>query len=252
MLASALDEVSLDRVLHFINEPVARLCCKDWAHYIYQSLELEHKIAFNQALSKKGCLSYHHSTVRDLGGMEECVSYSFTFERNPEEQTYVMQWFREGLTADNEQQYGKWSITGATVTCETLKPPKEPDENLLRYASPGRIFQVPVSCILLGATCADATPEAWELDARGLLPDRSIGLGMLSAGSEQSTRASATGSWTSQPPLQQEIPADARFVEIDGDLHQVSQDIVQNWPESDWQRLMRCRLRFGTGTERWP
>jgi len=38
---------------------------------------------------------------------------------------------------------------------------------------------------------------------------------------------------------------DARFVEVDGDVVEVSADIRKNYPEEQWAKLMRCRLRFG-------
>eukprot|EP00439_Symbiodinium_sp_Y106_P044670 s2214_g5.t1 len=57
------------------------------------------------------------------------------------------------------------------------------------------------------------------------------------------------GNWEPVPAVQQEavqrpVRPDSRYVEIDGVIHEVSGDIVANWPEDDWPRLMRCRLLF--------
>eukprot|EP00440_Ansanella_granifera_P012294 gb/GFBE01013364.1/.p1 GENE.gb/GFBE01013364.1/~~gb/GFBE01013364.1/.p1 ORF type:complete len:240 (+),score=29.25 gb/GFBE01013364.1/:1-720(+) len=238
---AVLDDESLSRVLEFVNHPVAALCCRVWSAYIYKSLQLQGTISFNRAMRRQGRLSYHHSTVRDLGGMEECVSYSFTFLERKE---YSLHWFREGLTSDNEQHYGAWSIDGRSIRCETAEPLEQPDERYLRFAPPGRIFEVPIDSILSGASMTDTT-ESWELPARGLAPDRSIG---DCPGDATDVVLQTQPSQVMEPPA----PVNSHFVEIDGDVHRVSQDIVDNWPEADWVRLMRCRLRFGTGTERWP
>lgn len=238
-----LDDAALTRVLQFVREPVASLCCRSWASYLYESLRLRHKIAFRKAIHEQEKLSYVHSTVRDLGGMEECVSFSFLFKADC---TYSLQWFREGLTSDNEQQYGTWCIAGEKVTCETLSPLEEPDERYLRFAPAGRVFELPVDAVLAGSTTADDNPEDWELPARGLAPDRSLAAIPAAEGPSSSIIAPPSHGQLAEPVQL------ARYVEVDGEVHEVSQDIVANWPEADWSRLMRCRLRFGTGAERWP
>eukprot|EP00401_Gymnodinium_catenatum_P080356 CAMPEP_0117465416 /NCGR_PEP_ID=MMETSP0784-20121206/4616_1 /TAXON_ID=39447 /ORGANISM="" /LENGTH=141 /DNA_ID=CAMNT_0005259327 /DNA_START=57 /DNA_END=482 /DNA_ORIENTATION=- len=134
-----LDEICLLRVLSFVNDPVARLCCRAWAAYIHTALQLEYRIRFHKAMQGQGALSYHHSTVWDLGGTEECVSYSFSFWP---QKRYSLQWFREGLTSDNEQQYGEWEVVADVVKCKTLEPPEAPDERYLRFAAPGRLLEV--------------------------------------------------------------------------------------------------------------
>jgi len=239
-----LDDTALTRVLQFVRDPVGRLCCKEWASYLYESLHLRPKIALRKKINDQQQLSYMHSTVRDMGGMEECVSFSFSFAADC---TYTLQWFLEGLTSDNEQQHGTWCIAGDKVRCETRSALDEPDERYLRFAPAGRIFELPVHAVLAGSTTADQTPEDWELPARGLPPDRSTKV--VPAALDASTSNIV-------PPVRSQLAAErmehVRFVEIDGEVHEVSQDIVSNWSEADWPRIMRCRLRFGTGTERWP
>eukprot|EP00930_Biecheleria_cincta_P068902 TRINITY_DN56729_c0_g1_i1.p1 TRINITY_DN56729_c0_g1~~TRINITY_DN56729_c0_g1_i1.p1 ORF type:complete len:243 (-),score=25.52 TRINITY_DN56729_c0_g1_i1:168-896(-) len=239
-----LDDTALARVLQFTRDPVGRLCCKAWASYLYESLHLQAKIALRKALHEQQQLFYMHSTVRDLGGMEECVSFSFTFAADC---TYSLQWFREGLTSDNEQQYGAWCIAGDKVRCETRSASEEPDERYLRVAPAGRVFELPVHAVLAGSTTADQTPEDWELPARGLPPDRSTNATPASHGTSASIMVPHVHDQLAAEPVEL-----ARFVEIDGEAHEVSRDIVANWPEADWPRIMRCRLRFGTGAERWP
>lgn len=160
-----LDDVCLTRVLHYINDPVARLCCRGWATHIHTALQLDFRIRFHNAIREREALPYHHSTVRDFGGLEECVSFNFRFLR---EGTYVLQWFREGLTTDNEQQYGTWHVVGEAVRCESLLPLQKAAAVELRYALPGRIFDVPVDAVLTGTTSADQQLFGWELAARGV------------------------------------------------------------------------------------
>mmetsp|Transcript_92105 Transcript_92105/g.159906 ORF Transcript_92105/g.159906 Transcript_92105/m.159906 type:complete len:250 (-) Transcript_92105:53-802(-) len=248
MLSSAaveLDDVCLMRLLQYVNQPVARLCCRHWADYLFDSLRLEPLIRFQKAVSaaSEGCLSYHHSTVHDLGGMEECVSFTFSFSAD---QHYTLHWFREGLTSDNEQQYGAWHVVGDEVECTTLTSLEEVDDRYLRFADAGRMFSVPVSDILQGTTKSDNKLLGWELTARGLarkpnFPGLSESVAVDSEVSLQELQSRAA----------QPVRVNARYVEIDEEMHEVHQDIIENWAESDWVRLMRCRLRFGSGRERW-
>lgn len=240
-----LDDVCLLRVLQFVNQPSARLCCRHWADYLFDSLQLEPLIRFKRAVSAAsgGCLSYHHSTVHDLGGMEECVSFAFSFSAD---QHYTLHWFREGLTADNEQQYGGWHVVGGEVACTTLPPLEEVDDRCLRFAEPGRIFVVPVNDILQGVTNSDQKLFGWENSARGLLRQSNFSTLSESVPLDAEVSLQELQSRAAQP-----LRANARYIEIDEEMHEVHQDIIENWPESDWRRLMQCRLRFGSGRERW-
>jgi hypothetical protein len=240
-----LNEACLTRILHYINESRARLCCRTWEQHLVKALYLTSRAQLAQKLhARGGALPYHHCTVRDFGGIEECFSYSFLFRLD---RTYSLQWFREGLTSDNEQQFGSWHIEADALLCATLAPPTPPDPSELRYAEAGRVFKVPIDGVLTGTTHLDQQFWGWELAARGLTGDASVSIGLLHASHAATAGAApATGIQHPQPPRE-----DARFVEIDGDIHEVSRDIVENWPEHEWARLMRCRLRFGTGQERW-
>lgn len=244
-----LTDACLECILSFVSDPTARLCCSAWSNYLYDALQLEYRIRFQKKLCERAAspyptLPYHHSTVRDYGGMEECLSFTFAFCRDG---SYSLHWFKEGLTSDNEQQHGFWRVVGDAVLCETLPPVQAPDIHQLRFAEPGRIFEVPVDAVLAGTTTSDGQLAGWELAARGLRADTSVSITapLTEPPAPEANLADLTR-------LAQLLPrADARFVEVDGEMHQVSNDIVENWPEADWARLMRCRLRFGTGVERW-
>lgn len=241
-----LDDTCLSRVLDFVNIPSVRLCCRSWADRLYLSLQLKHHISFVKAVSGAplGDLSYHHSSVYDFGGMEECVSFSFTFSSS---RFYSMLWFREGLTTDNEQQYGKWKVVADHVECETLDPVSEVNERHLRHADACRVFTIPVAAVLAGRTTTNQCTSNWERAARGLQSSNIVG--SLEPSDEQSQGEEIRNDSYN---FSSRVPAvDARYVDVDGEIVQVSLDIIQNWPESDWSRLMRCRIRFGTGSERW-
>ncbi|CAK0890945.1 unnamed protein product [Prorocentrum cordatum] len=162
---AGLDEACLSRILSCLNDVGGRLCCRAWAAHIYGAMGLEHRIRFAKAVARSSELSYHHSTVRDFGGVEECLSFSFCFRQGG---TYSLQWFREGLTSDNEQQLGRWRVVDDAVLCETVAPSSPPDERLLRFAGAGRTFRVPVADALLGTTSAEQRLRGWEPAARGL------------------------------------------------------------------------------------
>lgn len=232
---AALDEAALARVLAFSSEVGGRLCCRAWARHLHESLQLAHRLRVGRLLQEKGQVSYHHSAVRELGQeFEECVSYQFEFRRV---RRYIMQWTRtfDGWTADNERQVGSWRIVGDRLCCESSQGPAA-DEGCVRYARPGLVFELPVEDVLRGHTVADDRTPAWEYAARGLpLPGHR---------EPEPTPMLAD----LQEPLVRTVAAvrpEARFVEVDGEMHEVCGDIREHWPEAEWSRLMRVRLRFG-------
>lgn len=240
---AALDDACVDALLAFVNDPNARSCCRDWSSRLYELLQLKSVIEVHRSLQQKGKLSYFHTMMFDYGGMEDNYSYCFTFFP---EHVYTLQWFREGLTSDNEQHYGRWRASLGHVRCETQAPPPSDSSSVqLRYAPPGRSFEVPVENVLAGRTQATEEPLLWEYPARGLKP---LAIHVAIPPMEVVFEPTSPTAVTASPVLR----ADARFVTIDGEVHQVCEDIMANWPENDWERLMRCRIRFGTGTERWP
>ena len=113
----------------------------------------------------------------------------------------------------------------------------------MRYAPPGYRFNVPVNDILKANGAYFQAPlgslaASWELPAR--------------TGKQEDTGNVVPGMWQGEvvvpaaaETFQVPVRADARFVEIDGEMHEVSGDIVANWPEDDWARIMKVRLRFG-------
>lgn len=224
-----LDDAALDRILLYNLNPKARLCCQTWNAKVLSSLQLEHRIAFRKALAQ-GALSYHHCGVRSMGcDFEECVAYQFNFSHDG---TFKAQWNRSfgQWSAANERQSGRWSVIGDLLECVTTQGPEVADGCVL-YAPAGRVFRLPVATVLSGNTSADNATPAWEYQVRGTpAPETEVKF--------------ETAVQQDDNPIVQLHP-NARFVEIDGELHEVSGDIVDNYPDSEWERLMRCRIRFG-------
>jgi len=229
-----IDESALMRILAFMNEVRGRLCCKSWAKHLFTSLQLEHRIRFNKLVQEKGKIGYHHSAVRPYGqDFEECVTYQFEFFAS---KTYALGWNRSfgQWSAANERQVGCWEVVGNVLRCESTEGPEVPDR-CVKYAEAGRVFELPIDTICSGNSVADAKPFHWEFQVRGTpIPESSM-----------ETSAFDARVWT--PPAARLQNEETRFVEIDGELYEVSGDIRTNYPESDWQRLMRCRIRFGLG-----
>ncbi|CAE7636289.1 unnamed protein product, partial [Symbiodinium sp. KB8] len=237
-----LDEELQGKILEYVTEPTACVSCKPWKHFLYDNLKLDSCIRFKQCLNDKDPLAYCYSAVRPLGeDFEESVGFNFQFFRDG---SYRLAWTRtyDAWSSQGEQHYGKWRLKMGQVCCETLEPQEEASETQMRYAPAGYKFAVPVEDILSaeggyfqardGSRAAD-----WELPARtGKLDD---GQSIWTAGMWEPVEA------TEREAHYRPVRADARFVDIDGEIHEVSGDIVANWPEDQWPRLMRCRLRFG-------
>jgi hypothetical protein len=236
-----LDEELQAKVLAFVTVPRASAACSAWKEQLYMSLHLECQSIFHTRLHGDGKILFCYNAVRPLGeDFEESVVYDFSFAPD---RTYSMRWTRtfDAWSIQCEQQVGRWSLVFDQVNCETFDP-KQCSETEIRYAPPGYTFQVPIGDILkangTSLQAPSGSPAAcWELPCRtGKHQDQRTFAGMWQTVQVEpaATRAPAV---TLRP--------DARFVEIDGEVHEVSGDIVANWPEQDWVRLMRCRLRFG-------
>mmetsp|Transcript_51475 Transcript_51475/g.122417 ORF Transcript_51475/g.122417 Transcript_51475/m.122417 type:complete len:265 (-) Transcript_51475:59-853(-) len=255
---AVLDERSQLNILGYIFEPAARLCCRDWAAFLFESLQLQHRIDFAKALHALGdrgtdALMYHHSAVRALGHeFEECVSYQFYFYPKG---SYDMQWNRtfDGWTSESEQQVGHWQVAGDKVRCSTEAGP-EVDASRVRYARAGLVFEIPVEDVLSYQTSADNAAPLWEYLARGLAPPAVVGRSVQEKPLDQKMPRSVSPDDQPRVPARTEssvaasmtaLRPDARFVDIDGDLHEVCLDIQEHWPEEEWERLMRIRVRFG-------
>lgn len=230
------------RILEYATEPKACVSCKPWKHFLYDSLKLDTYIRFHQRLKDQDELTYCYNVVRPLGeDFEESVGFNFQFFRDG---TYRLAWTRtfDAWSSQGEQHYGTWKLKNEHVCCETHEPQEEAGETEMRYAPAGYKFSVPVDDILNAQggyfQAEDGAKEAdWELPAR---------TGKASDGQNTVIQ----GNWEPVPAVQQEavqrpVRPDSRYVEIDGVIHGVSGDIVANWPEDDWPRLMRCRLLFG-------
>lgn len=240
------------KILDYVSEPKACVACHAWRDHLYDSLKLRFGISFRRQLAKDP-VSFSYNAVRPLAeDFEESVSYNFLFSANG---TYKMQWARtfDAWSSQSEQQFGKWSVVKEEVLCETMEPDREVTETEVRFAPPGYRFNVAIEDILSseGRYFQDklgAPPKPWETTARTGKIDETAVLpkGMWQA-VEASPQPGVYYEVTTQAaaPFQPQLRADARFIEIDGEMHEVAGDIVANRPESEWAQLMRCRLRFG-------
>lgn len=237
-----LDDAALDRVLSFVNEPAARPCCKSWATTLYDSLYLEQLISFKKYLhGKGGSCHFHHTAVRMLGPeFEECATYQFEFFEA--ENKYKMQWCRnfDAWSAENERQVGTWSFVNGNLHCETKEGPAI-SEKEVRYAPAGRVFEIPIESVLLEHSKNDDKVLPWERPSRGLIDHEAApNKEQIAAYLERKDDGVPTGG------ANDNTPEDTRqFVDIDGETHEVSKDIQDNYPAEQWERLMRCRVRFG-------
>jgi len=118
----------------------------------------------------------------------------------------------------------------------------------VRYAAGGFRFEIPLEDIELAAgtyyQVADGSPPAkWELAARTGNDSKDAHLCWTEGQWKHPVRTDQAT--TPAPVAVTRLNPDARFVDIDGDMHEVSGDIVANHPEENWAMLMKCRLRFG-------
>lgn len=239
----SLDDDLQNKLLAYVTEHKASPCCRAWKDYLYDSLQLQHQIRFKQRLAQ-GQISFIYSAVRPLAeDFEESVSYNFEFHPDG---TYQMQWARtwDAWSSQSEQQYGRYTIFKDSVFCETLEPNRAVGDNEVRFAPPGYSYSVAVDDILESEGLyfqekLGSPPKPWETAAR-------------TGKADDKPRAMLQGLWETPEvapgptaPFHAPVRPDARFVEIDDELHEVSGDIVASWPEHEWERLMRCRLRFG-------
>mmetsp|Transcript_7253 Transcript_7253/g.15698 ORF Transcript_7253/g.15698 Transcript_7253/m.15698 type:complete len:253 (+) Transcript_7253:76-834(+) len=238
-----LDEVVLERVLAFTFEVSARACCRSWARYLFDSLQLEYCIKFHKLVRQQSKVSYHHCSVRAYGeDFQECVAYQFEFADTG---TYHLQWNRSfgQWSAANERQLGRWQVVGNQLRCES-GPGPEVDELAVRYAPAGRVFELPVATACSGRFDGEDSPSPWEYQIRGT-PAPAMENSFIT-GSTGFVGEATQGDVRGQS-IGDSHTAESRYLEIDGEVHEVSGDIMKNYPESDWPRLMRCRVRFGLG-----
>mmetsp|Transcript_21311 Transcript_21311/g.37900 ORF Transcript_21311/g.37900 Transcript_21311/m.37900 type:complete len:251 (+) Transcript_21311:23-775(+) len=238
MASEELDESALGHVLAFINEPRARVCCRAWSEDLYRSLQLEHRIRFRKALHQKGGkMASHQSAVRSFGeDFEECVAYQFDFDESGE---YTLMWncsFGQ-WSAANERQVGRWTVVGNMLRLESTQGP-EMAENQVRYAPPGRVADIPLDTLLSHGKADQQEAPIWEYQVRGKpIPEALVE--KAPAAKQQYALPSEIA--RNAPP----VTNDSRFVEIDGEMYEVSGDIRSTYPEDQWERLMRVRVRFG-------
>jgi len=241
---TTFDDHTLSRLLVFVNEPRARLCCSAWAKHLYETLELEHRIRFHKLVRNRGHVLYHHSGVRKMGDdFEECVAYQFEIDANGH---YDLAWNRSfgQWSAANERQVGRWRVRGSQLECTSTKGP-EVQDGCVRFGAAGRVFELPLDDIMVGQTDGSAQPLPWEFLVRGTPVPKALSLHRL--GEVASPVALASEQRAANGPTGGRPRADTRYIEVDGEMHEMSADILANYPESDWKRLMTCRIRFGLG-----
>jgi len=231
-----VDDAALERILSYNIDPCARLCCRSWDKYVSTSLELQYRIRFHKGVREQGPLSYHHCGVRTMGeDFQECVAYQFEFFASG---VFTTDWNRSfgQWSAANERQVGTWKVDGDQVKCETTVGPAQVD-GCVQFAPAGRKFSLPVDAVLARTSQSDDKAPKWEYAVRGVpVPD----VQMESVAPVSDVSGDGNGA------LWQAMANDnARFVDIDGELHEVSADIAQTYPEAEWVKLMRCRVRFG-------
>ncbi|CAJ1364928.1 unnamed protein product [Effrenium voratum] len=244
-----LDEVLHAKILGYVTEPKACVSCQSWKQYLYDALKLEPRIRFMQRVKENGSVTFCYNAVRPLGeDFEESVGYTFNFFSDG---IYRLAWTRtyDAWSSQGEQHYGKWAVDMDHVCCETLEPKVQAEETEMRYAPAGFKFAVPLEEILNAKggyfQAKDGSRAAeWELPARTGKIDS--GDSVWTAGMWAPLESEVSQVQAPQAPqVLSSMRADARYVDIDGEMHEVSGDIVANWPEDQWPRLMRCRLRFG-------
>jgi hypothetical protein len=161
------------------------------------------------------------------GAFEESVMYSFNFQPDG---TYTMQWSRTfgEWSSQSEQHFGAWRLVLDQVVCETVDPQWATGDSEVPYAPAGYKFQVPINDILeakgMYVQALPGSPaKPWEAPARyGKCKDEPNGATITGTGIEDAPVA--TGVYRSR------APPDAKFVEIDGEMHEVSGDIAANRP----------------------
>mmetsp|Transcript_1700 Transcript_1700/g.4315 ORF Transcript_1700/g.4315 Transcript_1700/m.4315 type:complete len:249 (-) Transcript_1700:322-1068(-) len=239
-----LDDELQAKILEYVTEPKACLSCKSWKSQLYDSLKLEHRVHFRRRLEDEGEVAFCYNAVRPLGeDFEESVAFNFRFFPNG---AYRLAWTRtyDAWSSQGEQHLGKWIMHKDQICCETLDK-KEVSETEMRFAPAGYKFAMPVLDILTAEGGYFQAPDGskaadWELPAR---------TGKCSSSQtwwpSQATEVTQVETSAPETMHRAQPRADARYVEIDGEVHEVSGDIVANYPEDCWERLMACRLRFG-------
>jgi hypothetical protein len=238
------DEELQARLLAYITEPSASSCSRAWRDYLYDALHIRQESCFKKQIRESGKIDYVYSALRPISeDLEESVHYNFAFGDGG---TYTMQWVRtfDAWSSQSEQHFGRWRVFLGQLMCETVDPLEEPRDAQVRFAPAGWKFSMPLEDILsTGGAYKEAPvgapPAPWESLAR---------LGKEQEGAQSNW---TKGQWENTEPTDPTpiarvaVREGSRFVEIDGDMHEVAGDIVANWPEHEWKRLMQVRLRFG-------
>jgi len=258
-----LDDVLQARMLAFVMEPKAALICHAWKDQLYNSLQLAPGIRFKQLVHEMGDapLKFFYEAIRPLGeDFEETVGFHFEFFQHGR---YHMQWTRtfDAWSSQSEQQFGTWQVQADGIICETKDLGREETDREVRYAPAGWKYRLPLATFLKNSGTGGngghiqapqgAPAASWELTARiGKVQEEEEkaihfdGMWQPVEGSHLH-RTGDDAPAAAPAPRSLSLDPDARYVEVDGEVHEVSGDIVANWPEADWPRLMKCRLRFG-------
>eukprot|EP00928_Gymnodinium_smaydae_P065851 TRINITY_DN48943_c0_g1_i1.p1 TRINITY_DN48943_c0_g1~~TRINITY_DN48943_c0_g1_i1.p1 ORF type:complete len:251 (+),score=18.28 TRINITY_DN48943_c0_g1_i1:48-800(+) len=246
-----LNEATLARVLSFVSAPEGRLCCKAWNTYLVASLQLKLPIDFCRMVfaSAHGLDYTYEASNADGTDFEESRTYSFCFFAN---RHYRLSWSRISafwnLSGDES---GTWTVKGESIfltaldvrvdvrsaQCQRIAPLHLPLRDVIRGRVVGggafTTWEEVLHQVDQQFSTVAATDIASQLDNPDVIYQEPDGADAIP------TRSHATNQ-----------VQDRHFVEVDGDLYEVSTDIVQNWPESEWERVMRTRVRFGIAAVR--
>jgi hypothetical protein len=228
----------LDTVLSFVREAPARGSCKKWARHIYDALMLGRKIPVMKRLYSLGSISFDYMASRDLGPeIIETIAFHFDFFPNGD---YLLQFchsFHGELADVCVDMTGMWQVNMGQFcckTCETSALPLAVPPKLghARSSSAVAHFNLPIELVLSGSAYHEGSCALrWEqsIVSRSLLLD-------FSSESEMKLL---------DVKVQPENNADASYVEVNGRMVQVCNDIRENYPEDSWANLMSVRVRVG-------
>jgi hypothetical protein len=228
-----LDDHCLDNVLSFVREAPARACCKSWASHIYDALKLDRTIRVMRRLSTAGSISFDYVASRDLGPeITETVAFHYDFFPNGHYKQQYSHSVQEDLADVSVGTSGSWRVEMGEFICETTEVLDVDHPKESHPSSPADVrFNLPVDVALGSGADQHGECLRWE---------RSIKSCILILDFSQDNHMKLHD--ITAPPDENE---DAAYVEVDGRMVQVSEDIRENYPEDLWQNLMSVRVRVG-------
>lgn len=154
------------RILLFVAEPRARLCCRVWDGHLYESLQLEHRIRFYKPVRSNGSVDCYLRLTRAYADfLEECLSYQIKFLQDG---TYTLSWDRcVGDCFAAEGHYaGKYRVVDDQIECQLLESAPSTCDSF-RAVEQECIFQLPVD-VALSEEPDQIGNSSWENQLRQL------------------------------------------------------------------------------------